>query len=287
MKFVKVALLILAFYFCALYVVNHKVFPYSFIKYYKDKVVDYYISNRVLNFHFYEEVSSNIDEEAIDKAMVFVTYGQSNSTNSGQIGYTIKNDVFMVSDGRIFLYQDPTLGGTGYGGSVWGRVGDLIIANTGIESVYFTNTGWGGKTVEELTHGHQFEYFTVELQKTLENFGRIDGILFHQGEFNNANIYGHNTYYETFVVFVEKVRTITDAPIYLSQASYCAGPIDHKLLAIQDSLIKDIDNVFRGPNTDLLIEPKYRISDNCHFSTEGYAAYAELWFNSIINPQER
>jgi hypothetical protein len=44
-----------------------------------------------------------------DSTGIFITYGQSNSTNSGQIGYDVKNDVFMFFEGKTYEYKDPDL----------------------------------------------------------------------------------------------------------------------------------------------------------------------------------
>jgi len=76
------------------------------------------------------------------------------------------------------------------------------------------------------------------------------------------------------------------SPFYLSLVSYCNFSSDPTLLNYQNDIIINFENVLRGPNTDNLIEPKYRISDNCHFSLLGYQHFSDMWVNCIINKSE-
>ena len=65
-----------------------------------------------------------------DSTGIYITYGQSNALNSGQIGYDIKSEVYQFFKNKVYFYKDPSLGGgSGVidGGSVWGMVGDKLI----------------------------------------------------------------------------------------------------------------------------------------------------------------
>jgi len=42
--------------------------------------------------------------------LVFVTYGQSNSVNSSQLGYETTKPVYMGYDGEIYNFQEPAIG---------------------------------------------------------------------------------------------------------------------------------------------------------------------------------
>ena len=89
---------------------------------------------------------------------IYLTYGQSNSVNHGQIGYDVMGKVYQSFQGKTYRYKDPSLGGTGQGGSVWGMVGDKLIANGFYDQVVFANCGWGDAKIEELNHGSYFDY---------------------------------------------------------------------------------------------------------------------------------
>ena len=88
-----------------------------------------------------------------DNTGIYLTYGQSNSVNSGELGYMVKNDVYQFILGNTFDYIDPSLGGTGYGGSVWGMLGDKLIKQGFHDKVIFSNSGWGGTNIEQLKKG--------------------------------------------------------------------------------------------------------------------------------------
>ena len=76
----------------------------------------------------------------------------------------------------------------------------------------------------------------------------------------------------------------------MSKTSYCdegrGYGIDENLLNIQDKIIADFNNVFRGPNPDKLISSKDRLQDQCHFSLFGYNIFAELWVEAISDESE-
>ena len=76
------------------------------------------------------------------------------------------------------------------------------------------------------------------------------------------------------------------APLYLAQASYCGNSVDEQLLASQDLLIRELPGVLRGPNTDTLVHPRFRLPDRCHFSAEGLDAAASLWVQSLTRASE-
>lgn len=215
---------------------------------------------------------------------IYLTYGQSNSVNHGQIGYDVKGKVFQFFQGNTFKYEDPSLGGTGQGGSVWGMVGDKLIINRNNDQVIFANCGWGDAKIEELNRGPYIEYLLKNHRLLMEKFGRVDGILFHQGESNNFLNGGRKNYYDEFVKLIVNLKNNgIEIPIYLSRVSYCGDKTskDDKLIEIQNKLIKDFSIVFEGPNTDLLTEKKYRLPDNCHFSMLGFDKFSDMWVDSL------
>ena len=218
-----------------------------------------------------------------DSSLVFITFGQSNSANSGRMEKSLKNwnDVYMSYKGNIYNYADPSIGAEGFGASVWGLLGkELLFQSRGkIKNVFFTNTGVGGISIEGLiSHENDFlNYFLNEFRYTIDKFGKIDGVLFHQGEANNRKI---DQYYDSFLTLQDSINNIEKVPIFLSQASYCNSITNENLLEIQNSLIKNNKMVFRGPNTDIL-GSNYR-HDNCHFNSEGLVKLSKLWCQSIF-----
>ena len=226
--------------------------------------------------------------EAYPDRLVFLTYGQSNAANTGQLGYEVSEPVFMVYDGKAYPYSDPSLGTTGLNATVWGRVGDKLIERGVTKAVFFINVAWGGASIQELARDFPYGFLDEQLRQSLALFGRIDGILIHHGERHNRKIpdkhpLGAETYAEPFMELREKLGELTDAPIWLSLVSYCGDRgIDEDLLRVQDGLIRDLDGVLRGVMSDELVDVKYRQTDQCHFSAAGLDALADQWVAAIV-----
>jgi hypothetical protein len=231
------------------------------------------------------------DRQPVEKADaqgfgVFLTYGQSNSVNSGQIGYVPGPQVLNFYQGRLYRYEDPALGGQGRQGSVWGRLGDRLVSQTIYPGAIFALAGAHGRTMQQLSEGPHYDYFIAQYRGLLDTLGRVDAILFHQGEANHRHKQAGD-YEQQFLVFYRKLRADgVTAPLYLSQVSLCSNARDEQLLAQQNKLIVDLPGVLRGPNSDALTHPRYRLPDRCHFSAEGLDALAQLWFESLSNAQE-
>lgn len=213
--------------------------------------------------------------------------------SSGQIGYDVKHPVFQFFNDSTYIYSDPSLGTSRKeklsNGSVWGMVGDKLIENGICQQVVFSMCGWGGVTIQELSQGELYNYFRGNYFSLLNQFGKVDGILFHQGEANSYfHPIGNTEYYDVFSFFLDKMKKDgIHTNFYMSQVSYCSFGIDSTLLNIQNQIIVDFENVYRGPNTDLLIEQKYRLPDNCHFSMGGFNEFSNIWVKSIINSSEK
>lgn len=230
---------------------------------------------------------SSLQEVEIDisnKTGIYLTYGQSNAVNHGQIGYDVKNEVYQFLDNAAYIYEDPSLGGTGNGGSVWGMLGDKLIERGVHNKVIFSNNGWQGKSIEELKKPPYFTYLTENYQQLKTKYGRVDAILFHQGEINHKSKRGNENYYSDFKDFLRNLKDQgIELPIYLSRASICNTESDSALINIQNRIIEDFDFVFKGPNTDLLSEKKYRLPDYCHFSMLGYEEFSDMWVELLAD----
>ena len=228
-----------------------------------------------------------LDSYDSSRALVFMVYGQSNSASYGERGYFVTKPVFMMHRGEAYRYRDPAVGATGRGGSVWGMVGDQLIDRTDTSEVYFSLSGFGNKSIAELTRGPFLDYFKTQLQMTKNTLGKIDGILIFHGESNHKARSGSSDYARDFKLLEKEIRTISSAPIFLSQTSYCGDEeSDSQLLEIQEDLAINMKGVMRGPNTDQLIDSRFRGPDKCHFSKEGFKELAELWVFSILNASE-
>ena len=245
-------------------------------------------SKYYLRLYNNKQVSFDDIDYNSNNSLIFITYGQSNSANSGENNnlYSSKYNVYMTYKGDIYNYKDPSIGAQGFGSSVWGILGEKLIKRSDgkIQNVFFTNAGVAGQKIENLISDKDgfLNYFLSEFRSTLYNFGKIDGILFHHGESNNKN---PDFYYESFSFLLDSINNIINVPIYLSQASYCNNVFSEELIGIQNRLIIDKELVLRGPNSDSLRDG-YRY-DDCHFNTKGLSKLSELWYQSIMLNSEQ
>ena len=67
--------------------------------------------SRNFNIDDYEMKIPDLD----NTTCVYLTYGQSNSANSGEFGYTVRRPVLQFLLWETFAYEDPLLGATGAG----------------------------------------------------------------------------------------------------------------------------------------------------------------------------
>ena len=223
-----------------------------------------------------------------DNTGIYLTYGQSNSVNSGELGYMVKNDVYQFILGNTFDYIDPSLGGTDNGGSVWGMVGDKLIKQGFHDKVIFSNSGWGGTNIEQLKKGEIFNFLIFNYTTLIQKYGRVDGILFHQGEGNNSSM-GIKNYYNDFSEFISNLKEKgIEVQVYLSRVSLGGEnyPINKNLTDIQNQLITDFNIIKEGPNTDLLSSKSDRLEDYCHFSLEGYDKFSDMWVESLTKNEK-
>jgi hypothetical protein len=188
----------------------------------------------------------------------------------------------MFLNGKSYKYLEPSLGATSRDGNVWGRVGDkLIKRNSKIENVYFALTGWGGKSIQELNSSPYIYLYISHIINVKKPFGKVDGILFQQGEANNPAdkrwsnaTFSSEEKYDYFLnLLFEKTKKLTDAPIWIAKTSFCGPkkPINDKLINQQNKFININKNIFHGPNTDEISNEKNRLplNDRCHFSYLG------------------
>ena len=262
---------------------HYKHFPFGLIYSIKNNIqfVEPITSYNGRNFNITELDTKDINIS--DDTGIYLTYGQSNSTNGGELGYIVRNEVYQFILGSTFDYKDPSLGVNGDGGSVWGMVGDKLIESEFHNKVIFANSGYGGKRMTDLKEGGYFNFLVFNYIQLMKKYGRVDGILFHQGESDN-NSEGIKNYYNDFSEFISNLnKNGIVVPVYLSRASLCSKnhPTNGSLIKIQNQLIIDFDIIREGPNTDLLSSRSYRLEDYCHFSLEGYDKFSDMWVESL------
>jgi hypothetical protein len=216
---------------------------------------------------------------------VLFTFGQSNSANYGESRYTASDNVlnFNIHDGKCYSAADPLLGADGNGGSVWGRVGDALIASGAFDRVLVVPFGIGSTGIAEWTAGGRLHPRVTFAARQLARAGIAPThVLWHQGE-NDAR---RGTAAEDYIrMFDDLVNALRDygiqAPVFPAVATLCNDLGSATLRDAQRALPERIDGVHPGPDTDTLSDMKDRI-DYCHFSVRGMHAHAGLWIDAIL-----
>ena len=288
MKINKIIILITAIFLFlfGLSAGHYKHFPFSFFNNIKNLIIAETNGSDLYSGRYYKTTNQRpiSSVNITNNTGVYLTYGQSNSANFGEIGYNVKKEVYHSFVGNLYEYKDPIIGSHGSFGSVWGMVGDKLITSGLHDKVIFSNCGWGGKKINQLNNDNYLGYLVLNYYALIQKFGKVDAILFHQGESNN-NVSAIN-YYSDFNKFLINLKENgIEIPIYLSRVSLCGTEktSNKNIIDIQNKLIKNYDLVKEGPNTDLLFESKYRLQDNCHFSLIGFEKFSEMWIESLSN----
>lgn len=75
----------------------------------------------------------------------------------------------MSLNQKTYEYKNLSLGGAGYGGSVWGYVGQKLVSIGYHDNVIFSNAGWGGKSIHSLNSGHYFDFLIKSYKDLIKN----------------------------------------------------------------------------------------------------------------------
>jgi len=214
--------------------------------------------------------------------MVALVLGQSNAANHGESRWVSTPGVYNFHRGKLYHAQDPLLGATGDRGSVWTRLGDLLVADGDYDAVVFVTIGVGSSAISQWAPGGDL---SSHLQATLSDTQKagltITHIFWHQGE-ADARVTSKAVYMQRFRDMASAIRAEgIAAPIMVSIATVCGGNMtgDSTIQQAQKELVDPRNGIFAGPNTDDLGET-YRF-DRCHFSTKGLDETARLWHHAL------
>ena len=212
---------------------------------------------------------------------VLVTGGQSNASNANPMLSESGPDdgVFVWFDGRCYPAQDPILGATSSGGSLWPNLGRRLAIDLG-QPILFINGAVGGTQVGDWLDDRS-GYYTALLTRvqTARSAGyEPDLILWHQGETDAGAERDMDLVERRFGTLAD--RLLADMPesrLYLFQASKCIGAARGEgVVGIRDAqagAAEGRDRVILGMNTDTLGND-FRW-DTCHFNSLGRTAIVE------------
>jgi hypothetical protein len=219
------------------------------------------------------------------RVMVALAFGQSNSANYGETPYTSRQGVHSFYRGQLYPAQDPLLGATGHGGSVWTRLGDKLIERKHYDAIVFVPLGVGATEIARWTSDGDLHPRILQAIHDVEAQGlAITHLLWHQGEADARLKTSKSAYKMMFLAMLASIRKQgVNAPIYVSVATRCQEQRpQEQIRQAQQELVNPGQGIHAGPDTDELgFGDRY---DGCHFSAEGLEKFAQLWLEQLTSP---
>ncbi|HOT46096.1 MAG TPA: sialate O-acetylesterase [Spirochaetota bacterium] len=226
------------------------------------------------------------------RTMVALAFGQSNSGNHGETLYTPKKAVFNFFNGRCYRAADPLLGATGDGGSVWTRLGDLLIGRGLYDRVVIIPIGVGTTTIDQWTTGGYLHRRIVKAIEQSRACGlEITHLFWVQGgsEPRTRGDRANREHYKK--CFRDMLGSIRDkgvkAPVYLGIATYTdTGPIPD----IEDALRGLADpgkKIYVGADNDILYEDPENHWERVHLSHRGLELCSKAWLEAIRRVEKK
>jgi hypothetical protein len=224
---------------------------------------------------------------------VFLILGQSNAANHSNSSYSPQQEVYSLDFLRMTCSRacDPLPGASGTGGSVWSRLGDLLVKRKVYRRVLFVPLAFGGSfIVDWLPGGSKHSRVALALSRLAKEVCLpllpFSAVLWQQGEAEaNHTQMSPLTYQEHFRCLVAELRSNrVFAPVFVARTTICeAGAhLYQNHAAIREAQLTLPDaakGIFPGPDIDMVgIEERF---DGCHFSDRGAHHCAELWLEVL------
>ena len=179
---------------------------------------------------------------------------------------------------------------------IWGMLGDRLAQRLNVP-ILFYGAAYGGanSNVWRISANGQnpggqpgallFPYRCIGA--ALEHYVRrtgVRGILWHQGESDNG-FRSEQTYFDNVKTVINQSRRQSGygrLPWMISRVSFIDNTTDPNIINAQNRLIREIDQVFAGPDTDDLTGPDNRF-DGLHFGGQGLIRLTDRWERSLSN----
>ncbi|MBQ9454916.1 MAG: PEP-CTERM sorting domain-containing protein [Thermoguttaceae bacterium] len=258
------------------------------------------------------KVMTSTSTNRIGVGDIFITAGQSNSTNCGDAPQsTVSGNVVSLNltTGKWDVANDPqpvTINGKGDGsnrGSTWPAFGDALSELTGVP-VGIVSVGWSGSSVQQwnpdnvdtsaegwddigYTAGDQTLYGRLALA-IQELDGDFTGVLWHQGESNR----GDTNYASKLESLIEASWQFANENFDTDRFPWMVAlvsangneQLDDVVREQQLMVINNYDEVFQGPDSDLLLGDYRGLGNNhIHFSELGLLTLGQMWALQYAN----
>ena len=216
------------------------------------------------------------------RTLVAFTFGQSNAANHGSEKFrAVDASIVNFWNGRYFVAEDPLLGATGDGGSVWIRAASKLIAAKAFDSAILLAAGIAGSPVRDWTTGGSLNAMLERRLATARDAGvAVTHFLWHQGE-ADSTASDSASYDAAMLPIVALTRHyFPQSKFFIAQATICGQGATPNLDLQKVQLGLDrLPGVYAGPNTDEIgFAGRY---DGCHMNGSGLEKHATGWAAAI------
>jgi hypothetical protein len=185
-------------------------------------------------------------------------------------------------DRRCYRAEDPLLGATGIGGSVWMPVAQEILESKWAKRVLLVPLAVSNSSITQWGPGAML---SQRLLGTLEGLGHHGltphALLWHHGETDARGNRSDEFYGKRFMEMVDHLRRNgTVAPIFVARATICNSVPHSPVRRAQLGVTNSRHGILPGPDTDTL-DRIWDRRDGCHFSAEGNRKHARLWVKAL------
>jgi hypothetical protein len=226
------------------------------------------------------------------KTMVALVFGQSNSGNHGETLLKPPKGVYNFFRGRCFVAEDPLLGPTGDRGSVWTRLGSLLVTRGLFDKAVFIPIGVGTTTIDQWTLGGYLHSRIIDAIRGSRAAGlKITHIFWVQGgseKRSSGDNQNKMSYKNNFLKMMRSIRAMgVNAPAYIAVSTYNGVDCNRDIQEAQRELADPHNNIFKGADDDLLYKIRGNEWEQVHLSGQGLDMCAAAWLEAIRKVEKK
>lgn len=241
------------------------------------------ISLNIRTLEYSDDSTRTLISSIQPSPLVILIAGQSNVANTLPTLSNESPNVYNFYHGKLYLAKDPLLGATGKQGSLWIRMAEIVIAQSHYDSVVLINVARGNSSINDWIDTGKFSKLIEHTYASASELNLApDVILWGHGERDAIDSMQGEQYNQKLRQLMHNISLFHhNKPIIISITSKCyLTPNNNGIRTAQYKLVKDIDAIRSGPDTDRL-GSQYRY-DNCHFNNEGSDILVTDWTNSLL-----
>ena len=235
------------------------------------------------------------------KNLKILVIGQSNAAGFGTTNYTASHSLvgeWSSNTAHHYPYADPITWGdhdtAPNTGSIWGRVGDRLMETGFFSAIGFDVIAVGSSSVTNWDEQHADSntpvrgYLCAQRLADALNDYTWDAVIWQQGEQDTYNGQSQSDHATALGHIIDKIRSGTSAPIFITLSSYAFGSTSNAVRSAQVDTVrtKAGSNVWLSFDMDVLVPSFKRRSDDVHLNEAGLIACANAW-SCVLLPHLR